>query len=459
MPSVIWRIEKNGGTPVTLESLGIRSPTVSKRSFQADEFTFTVPVADLFVAAPFAYGDFIRLYRAGVFWFVGHVTQVASNGSGGEESLGVTVTNNYRKLERIIYQQKHVVLTGSGLTDLTMSYTTSIVLGQDEWGRSITTDQQIAKIMTYALAHGSELPVVSFVDTFSNPPLSDARDITCGAAILRMVEWTPDAGSWFDYSAGAAVMVIGRLASLGAVTLDLDDKDLVVRISGLRGRADLKVNGVIFTFITIARDPTTGEAIPQEVVQTAGVSSGEGVIAATIQLAPQGSDGEPEPVPIGLATQYYNSLNFVAWEGEIGLQERECSGLVRPGQKLLLSNGRAEWATMLAVVQEVTEELDTGRTTIQLGLPAYLGANDFVDLMTKVRERPPASDAGNKQHNGTEGVPVEDGGDGGAPDVDEGDRTANPSGGHAGAGLSGGGTSAQDTCEGGENKKRIFRGI
>jgi len=96
----------------------------------------------------------------------------------------------------------------------------------------------------------------------------------------------------------------------------------------------------------------------------------------------------PEPVPVGLAQFIYEAISVLQFEGQITLQEQDASGSLHIGQLFNLTGGAlAEWSTMAAMVQQVTENLDDGTTTIQFGPPRNLSAGELVDLLRVNRAR------------------------------------------------------------------------
>jgi hypothetical protein len=95
-----------------------------------------------------------------------------------------------------------------------------------------------------------------------------------------------------------------------------------------------------------------------------------------------------EPVPVGLAKFIYDAINVLQFEGELTLQEEDVSGSLTLGQLFNLTGGPlAEWETMAAMVQQVTENIDDGTTLIQFGPPRNLSAGELVDLLRMNRSR------------------------------------------------------------------------
>ena len=96
----------------------------------------------------------------------------------------------------------------------------------------------------------------------------------------------------------------------------------------------------------------------------------------------------PEPVPVGLAQYIYEAINVLQFEGGMTLQEPDVSGSLLIGNFFNLTGGAlAEWSTMAAMVQAVTEDIDNGRSNIEFGPPHYLSAGELVDLLRVNRAR------------------------------------------------------------------------
>jgi len=95
-----------------------------------------------------------------------------------------------------------------------------------------------------------------------------------------------------------------------------------------------------------------------------------------------------EAVPSGVAQKIYDAANALHYDGSFIIEEEEVSGNVFPGRTINLTDSDQEaWATMNAPVQEVIEEVDSGRTTIGFGPPEHLGPVDLIELMRGNRGR------------------------------------------------------------------------
>jgi hypothetical protein len=97
-----------------------------------------------------------------------------------------------------------------------------------------------------------------------------------------------------------------------------------------------------------------------------------------------------EPVPTGLAQALYAAANTLHYDGSFSIEEDECSALYRPGTLLNLTGGQPAWAAMAAQIAQASEDLFSGRTTLQIGPPKYLSLPDLVTLLRANRTRKPA---------------------------------------------------------------------
>ena len=87
----------------------------------------------------------------------------------------------------------------------------------------------------------------------------------------------------------------------------------------------------------------------------------------------------------GLAAAYYAMISTARWEGQITLTHDEAGATRYLGNKINLSGGRSEWASMAALVQIERIDLATGQTRLTLGAPSHLSLTDFAELMRIAR--------------------------------------------------------------------------
>ena len=124
---------------------------------------------------------------------------------------------------------------------------------------------------------------------------------------------------------------------------------------------------------------------------------------------------EGESVPLGLAKHFYQSLETLQYEGSVQWtgDEVEASNLM--GKTLNLENGRPEWATMNAVIQQVSYSFADGVTNVSFGPAEQLSPQDLVEQLrlsksvTYTYENTADNDDQSEQYNmGSYAQPIKD---------------------------------------------------
>lgn len=94
-----------------------------------------------------------------------------------------------------------------------------------------------------------------------------------------------------------------------------------------------------------------------------------------------------DPIPVGLAQAFHEAVRVLPYEGSVRFHHAEVGGLARVGNKLNFTNGHADWVTMNALVQRVSETIFSGATEIEYGAPAHLNLDDLISLFFVTRNR------------------------------------------------------------------------
>jgi hypothetical protein len=87
--------------------------------------------------------------------------------------------------------------------------------------------------------------------------------------------------------------------------------------------------------------------------------------------------------PAGLADFLRLTQNWLPYAGEIVLEQEDVGATRYVGTKVNITNSLAAFSTMGALVSGETIEIESGRTTIQLGAPPR---NDYRTLVDKIRK-------------------------------------------------------------------------
>lgn len=94
-----------------------------------------------------------------------------------------------------------------------------------------------------------------------------------------------------------------------------------------------------------------------------------------------------EEVPTGIAQALYTEWAQLHFEGSLTITEDEPTGQALPGHRLNLTDGRAEWATMDALVSRATEDIDSGTTSVDFGPPSWTDIDARVAFERAARNR------------------------------------------------------------------------
>lgn len=265
-------------------ALGLSDLRLVRVSRASDVCSFQAP-GNLLATGLLAFGATAIIKRDGVPWFHGRVVSLPRQGSARGESIGYELRGPWHWLENIVYQQPWRRATGPveegqdepPMDDIDES---RLILGQDISGARVSTAAEIAAILDYAMDAGAPLQYAA-IGADAQPPFDEAVDVSCAEAIQRMLAWTPDAVTWFDYTTTPPTLHIGRRAGATEVSLPIPGYIASVDITP---REDLRVPGVILKYEREMED--NGRRWKSVVTDVAGDPDEKsfGALVATIQL-------------------------------------------------------------------------------------------------------------------------------------------------------------------------------
>jgi hypothetical protein len=243
-----WTISCNG-VEKTLAGWGLTQVRRKLVSQSTDELSFKADGSPADAAPLFApYGPWVTLYRdrtqnsdgsfsAGTTWFQGLVTQVPRAGAPDAESMFYKVSGPWWYLQHRVFQQpyQNIFLGYTVPGDPNSApvygngYSSHLFLNQGLSGTALlktTTGQQITEALFWALKpfiEASATPPfqVGAVTPNLDVPIDEVRDITCAEVIHKMLRWSPDAVTWFDYTTSPPTFNCKRRAELTLVNLDI----------------------------------------------------------------------------------------------------------------------------------------------------------------------------------------------------------------------------------------------
>jgi hypothetical protein len=94
-----------------------------------------------------------------------------------------------------------------------------------------------------------------------------------------------------------------------------------------------------------------------------------------------------DTIPLNLAQRVHEAVGTLQYRGNYSFKEEEVSAPVGVGCVVNMAGGRAEWASMNAVVWTATQDIDSGGTEIEMGPTETLGPQDLVALLNVNRSR------------------------------------------------------------------------
>lgn len=178
-----------------------------------------------------------------------------------------------------------------------------------------------------------------------------------------------------DTSGGPATVYANELLNNGAIYPWMGGSESEVVVHG-------------YAYYT---DAITGEELGPEplnhTIKTTTLGNGNGT--PQTYLRSQITYGQLPTAPFGMASTLYSMLSVLQYEGAV--QVRRADGEVSSqqflGALLNLTGGRAEWETMLALVQEVEDDVEEGVTTVSFGVNQFMDPAQIIDLLRATRTR------------------------------------------------------------------------
>lgn len=404
--AITWTLKLNSGTAQTLAYWGIRNVQIAYKNLATDVMTFDVPMS-FDGTAPFAFDDTITLYRDSTIHFKGRVAMSPRIASARSEYISYEIHGPWQYLEQLVLQQSWVIwdTINSADTDANKS---KICFGLNDAGSFISTSVMLENVIDYAITYASAPLEIGDLPTGFNVPDWEATDVTCAEALRQILKWHPDAVSFFDYSTSPPTLNITSRADMSANTLT--NSSGITQLS-VQSRPDLQPTGVVLNFerlatVTEGTEDVTKEYITQQKYPTLVSETASRVIVMTVDF--KGENGGLTDPPTGLAQNYYDLLSVLQYDVSLTLKNEDISTTRFMGKTLNITGYLSAWGSMNALVQTVSENIDTGTTSITCGIAPHLQVGDFIDLITLNRRRktPDSQRYGNYSPNSTRQIPI-----------------------------------------------------
>ena len=157
----------------------------------------------------------VTLYRDGVSFFFGNVTNVRSSIQSGSHEFQITVSGPWWFLEKVPFTS--ILQSSSGQSSERISY----VFGSPSLGQNLKTS--IEQAIDRANQLGCPIAPISggsSVAAMSVFPRITLNQSTCGQVISELVRLVPDAMAYFDYATYPAKLIVTRRPTAGEVTFN-----------------------------------------------------------------------------------------------------------------------------------------------------------------------------------------------------------------------------------------------
>lgn len=364
---------------LTAEALGIKSTTIERHNQAADVCRLTLN-SDVDAAALWDFQAEVEVKRDGNVIFTGYAQPPAQAGEDSAEWHEVEILGPWWRLERAVMVQGAPSVTAPAITEIA-GRRRGFVSTTD--GTAMTTRQMLIEVLEYARGRGfiAGWSGIEDVDDTIYAPAEEWVDRSVAEVLRAVLRYHVNVAALFDGGKTLRLRKRGAHAHL----LDYTFGEPPLASASTKLRSDLAPRGV---FIRYERRRATQSAsgykdfLGYDVAQQVGEISirpgDDGVITDTVTLEPD------EPQPQNLAAQWLRMFSQpVVIEGTLTFKDEECDTGILPGHSISVDRVGRDAAISQAFVQSVTENVESGITTVEVGLPAHLGLNEFIDLVRR----------------------------------------------------------------------------
>lgn len=266
---IAWTIKGEAGkafdaTVRSLEAASIESAKVAFNSLADDTFTFSISPEAIPSATIPELKQQITLYREGVQFFVGTVTNVRSNIDSSSQQVQITVSGPWWWMERIGFTTNLQDGMGNTGERLSAVFAASDTLGQD-LKTSIESAINRAVVLGVPIANIAGGSSVAAMTVFPRITLNQS---TIGQVLSELVRLVPDTMVYFDYTTSPVKLHVVRRPTATQITFDAS-ADPITSID-INPIIDLEVSRVDLPYVTRSSD---GRTVFQN--QTSGTSTNE----------------------------------------------------------------------------------------------------------------------------------------------------------------------------------------
>lgn len=209
-----WSI-KISGESFSLSEIGASGCVLKLKSLACDELSVTLPTPKLAQL-----NQELELFSGSKRKFRGRCSDISAKISGNKRSYIYTFKNAWLDLRELPYLQEWLcVYSTDSAYNPSKVFKARNLFGLGYDGTRLNSASHIAEIIDYAQTKGVSLELGA-CEADVQFPAYEARDLTCEQALLRILRWSPDIVSYFDYSQETPVLNLKKRASLAEKSLD-----------------------------------------------------------------------------------------------------------------------------------------------------------------------------------------------------------------------------------------------
>jgi hypothetical protein len=373
----------------SLRNWNIRTASISLVSLGRDTMRL-VQGQNLDDEDDFKNGDILRLYRNETQAFMGQVLRPVYGASARIESRTIIVAGPWwwAETEPCVDTWRG----NPGLQLITKIGKTLIFIEKNGNFRPI--GGEVGRLVDDLIATGAPWSK-GIIDSRGLPPPRELENVTYSEVLQMVIESVPDITGWFDYSTSSPTFHLRDPDHLEAIDITIGGKVPVGQPQFEElleiGRHDddavpfveiqIKKKEPIEVIFNGTEEPRYRSDYAKYRFPAAMTGRG-GVIVLLAETDPLKSWDA-----LAFAQRAYEAFAGMLWRGSFTMIGDDINSALRPGLRVNLLGGRAEWRDMNGLVQQVQHDIFGGRTSVTFGPPLQLTPSNLVQKLIALRRQ------------------------------------------------------------------------
>lgn len=405
-----------GGATKTLQEWRVLS-CVTRHRLGGEDVMELVIDREVGEALPFEPFSRLRLLDPdGQPRFVGRVLEPQRQASVGAQTVSIGVAGAWSYLMADTYQQDAFFAVDPAVESPVtgLQPVGRVILNRDPaTGEKIKIAPQIAAALDYSISEGAPIEYETARIPDVEAPEDQAVDLRVSDVIRRCLGWAPHVGCRWEYGGLKPKLIFddtidpspfaGGFAEREIAVTDVDGGQ-----DGLQGRPRYDLLCPEFRIVYIYETEFSNvrwNSLAQDISTAPAGSDAENAYGrqiSTVVLRGSVWDGTnysapEERPPNGLAASMHKAYRSLFYELGWSQTATEVDWTAAPGD-LFSVTGTYDFAEARSVCQQITRDIQTGRTSFQCGPPVFLGLADRIALLVPNRIRGQSNAAGESTH-------------------------------------------------------------